>query len=451
MAAAYKRFKVKDKAINLLAPYFLAFYSIISLVSWMPYPYEKIYTLLNTGTPALLFRLVLGGLFVLYMILICAINRKLPPWRYTTLLLLICVYLGVLVLFQDRSYVYDQLQPSIQIGTTDAIKYYLGWAYSAFMAYCLLFVMPIAKTHHKIQYLPFLIAWILMGLVFIGFSVMTERTMYTQLLGWKGENKWTYYVHSFFHDKNPFGAMLFCSFVATLVLAQQLKLWGKIPLWVLAFLYFGETIFIRCSTAVVAEAMVIFVLYFANCFIGMKKRSPTAWVFFSLGMLLLILSGVAVSVPSVYEAHALLLKAHNLIVYPDYSTRVSIWNNFLAHLTEKSALFGWGPLSRFINGTIIEGQPTDRPLEDAYIDVYAAGGIVFLAFYLWVLGKTFGSIWKTLKEKPALFAGILACFIGCLVYGLAESNHYVFSSSSLTFVASFVVAAIPATEAHKGY
>jgi hypothetical protein len=242
---------------------------------------------------------------------------------------------------------------------------------------------------------------------------------------------------------------LFGSFVAAVVLAQQLKLWGKIPLWILAFAFFGETVFIRCSTASLAEAMTIFVLYFGNCVVGMKRRKVAAWVFFGLGMAIIFLGGILVSVPTYYEANALLLKAHNTIITPDYTGRVKIWNDFLAHLSAKSVVFGWGSLSRFINGVLIEGIPADRPLEDAYLDVYAAGGIVLLVFYFWVLGRTLSFVWSIAKAKPFFFVGLFACFVGCLVFGFAESNHYVFSSSSMTFVASFVISAIPITEKYN--
>jgi hypothetical protein len=124
---------------------------------------------------------------------------------------------------------------------------------------------------------------------------------------------------------------------------------------------------------------------------------------------------------------------------------VDIWTNFFATLNMKSTLFGWGPLGKFINGYLIEKTIIERPLEDAFLDVFCAGGIVFLAFYVWVLSHTAKKIWLVRSIDGPLFAALLACFIGCVVFGITEINHFVFSSSSMTFVASFIIAAIPAS------
>ena len=126
---------------------------------------------MNFSDTALRFRIIIGAVFVVYMLLICLVNRKLPPWRYSWLFFFICVYLGILVFVQDKSYIYDPTKDPITIGTRASAKFYLQWAYSVFMAYCLLFVLPMTKTRHKIQFLPFLIFWALIGLVFMIFLI----------------------------------------------------------------------------------------------------------------------------------------------------------------------------------------------------------------------------------------------------------------------------------------
>ena len=438
-------FKVKDKFINRFAPYFLVVYSFVSLISWFRYPSEQLYNLLNQGTSALLFRIVLGVIFTLYMGLICLVNKKLPPWRYTLLFAFICLYLCLLIFIQDKTYVYDPTKDPITVTTTFTAKFYLGWAYSAFMAYCLLFVLPIAKTHRKIQFLPFLIFWAFVGLVFIGYSAATQFDIYKNFSTWRGKDKWEFDVHSFFANKNPFGAALFGSFAACIVLAEQLKLRWRIPLLFLSFVYFVECVFIRCSTAYVSEIAVIVCLYIFRCVQGIKKHPGVAWSFLSLGLLGFVLLALILTVPSIYEANKLLGKLRDVIVSPDYSGRVNIWTNFFDTLNVKSTLFGWGPLGKFINGYLIEKTITERPLEDAFLDVFCAGGIIFLAFYVWVLSHTAKKIWFVRSINGPLFAALLACFIGCVVYGIAEINHFVFSSSSMTFVGSFVIAAIPAS------
>lgn len=435
--------KPRDKFINLLTPYFLVVYSAVSLISWFRYPSEHLYTLLNEGTTALIFRVVLGVIFTLYMGLICLVNKKLPPWRYSILFAFICVYLVLLIFIQDKTYVYDPTKDPITVTTTFTAKFYLGWAYSAFMAYCLLFVLPLSKTHHKIQFLPFLIFWAFIGLVFVGYSVATQFDLYKNLSTWRGNNKWQFDVHSFFNNKNPFGAALFGCFVSCIALGEQSKMKWRIPLLFLAFCYFVECIFIRCSTAYVSEIAVIACLYIFRCIQGIRKHPAVGWTFLSAGFLGFIFLALILTVPSIYEANKLFGKLRDVVVSPDYSGRVTIWKNFFETLDAKSTLFGWGPLGKFINGYLTGNGIVEHPLENAFLDVFCAGGIVFLTFYVWVLSHTAKKIWLVRPINKPLFAGLLACFIGCVVYGVAEINHFVFSSSSMTFVGSFVIAAIP--------
>jgi len=445
MVAQSKVKKPHDKFINVLTPYFLIVYSVVSLLSWFRYPSEEFYNLLNFSDTALRFRIIIGAVFVVYMLLICLVNRKLPPWRYSWLFFFICVYLGILVFVQDKSYIYDPTKDPITIGTRASAKFYLQWAYSVFMAYCLLFVLPMTKTRHKIQFLPFLIFWALIGLVFMGYSVATEFDIYKNLSTWRGENKWLFIVHSFFNNKNSFGAALFGCFVAAVVLAEQCKMKGRIPLLLLVFVYFAECVFIRCSTAYVSEIAVIVTLYIFRCIQSIKKHPGVAWTFLSIGFLAFVFFALTLTVPSFYESNKLLGKLRDVIVSPDYSGRVEIWTNFFETLDAKSVLLGWGPLGKTINGYLIEHTIVECPLEDAFLDVFCAGGLAFLFFYIWVLAHTGKTIWGNRAINRPLFGALLACFIGCIVYGITEINHFVFSSSSMTFVASFVIAAIPAT------
>jgi hypothetical protein len=445
MAVASNLRKPRDKVINLLAPYFLIVYSFVSLISWFRYPSETLYTMLNEGTTALIFRVVLGAAFTLYMGLICLFNKKLPPWRYTLLFAFICLYLILLIFIQDKTYVYDPTKDPITVTTTFTIKFYLGWAYSAFMAYCLLFVLPIAKTQHKIQFLPFLIFWAFVGLVFIGYSVAIEFDFYKNLSPWKGENKWLYIIHSFFSSKNSFGAALFGCFASSILLGEQMNSRRKIPLLFIGLFYFVESIFIRCSTAYVAEIATLACLYLFRCIQGIKKFPKISLSFLSLGFACLTFIALVLNVPSIYESHGTLARLRDVVVTPDYSGRVFIWQKFFFTLTSKSAFFGWGPLGKFINGYLLQKEINEWPLENSFLDVFCAGGIVFLAFYVWVLSHTAKKIWFVRSINKPLFAALLACFIGCVVYGMTEINHFVFSSSSMTFVGSFIIAAIPAS------
>lgn len=439
--------KAKDPFINRFAPYFLAFYSLASIVTWMQYPNEQIYKLLNEGTPALIYRGILGAMFVGYMLLICIINKKLPPWRHTVLFFLVGVYLGILVFTQPRTYVYDADQAAFAVAGVFTAKFYLGWAYSIFMAYCLLFVMPIAKTKRKIPYLPFLIIWILAGLVFMAYSLKTESEVYKQALTFSTENKWITDIHSFFGQKNAFGMAIFGSFAACLLLAQQSKWFVKIPLWLLAVVFFAETGLIHCSTAAVAEVVTAVAFYLVLCFQNLRKHPAVAWSFLSFAFLCCAAMAGILNIPALYESNKYFAKVRDVILYPDYTGRVAIWETFFEKLNDRSVLFGWGSMGRLLNGYFMQHQFLDYSLHNAYIDVYSAGGYVLLLFYFWVLLQTLSSILKIRKLKPSLFAGSLALFVGCLIYGLTEANHFVFSSSSMTFVASFCVAAIPSTVA----
>ena len=220
---------------------------------------------------------------------------------------------------------------------------------------------------------------------------------------------------------------------------------GRIPLFLLAFAYFAECVFIRCSTAYVSEIAVIVTLYIFRCIQNIKKHPGVAWTFLSIGFLAFAFFALILTVPLFYESNKLLGKLRDVIVSPDYSGRVEIWENFFDALDAKSVLLGWGPLGKTINGYLIEHTIVERPLEDAFLDVFCAGGLVFLVFYIWVLVHTGKTIWGNRAINRPLFGALLACFIGCVVYGITEINHFVFSSSSMTFVASFIVAAIPAT------
>jgi hypothetical protein len=435
------------KFINGALPWFLVIYTALVILPWMAHPSESLFTLLNESKFASFYRYGLSGFFIVYMLLIVIANKKLPSIPYTVLFGLMMVYLLLLTFIVPRSLAVtsiNKIDVEYSITFKESFLFYLRYCYALFNCYSLLFILPLAgKPKHFRNLLCYFV--ILFSIICILYSSIAEKDKFLAIFSNEDVNKYTDTMSSFFETKNGFGGVLFGGFLCSLLLAVDYKRgFFKAIFILIGLLFVALTYFIRCDTAFVSCAAVLAVWVFFVLFHLFHKQRVLSIVGLSIICVLFIGGLVAIFQPDIYSKVPFLASLNSDINKAFIYGRLQIvWDPYYSTIDPNTLFFGEGLMGRYSSFMVYYGQVFSFPFHNGYIELFNAGGIVLVSFYLFVVFILLKKLAQIRKTNSYVFGVVLSALFGFMVYALAESITLTIDTSLMSLIPSLIIAIAP--------
>ena len=210
------------------------------------------------------------------------------------------------------------------------------------------------------------------------------------------------------------------------------------------FVFAFFTYLVRCDTAVVSSAVVIIVWVFFSIQKIFKSQKLLRFILSSVFVCAVFAAGISVFSPSIYSTIPFLSKINSNIQAAFVKGRVVIvWNPFFSTLDMQTLFFGEGLIGRYSVFMKMYGAIFSFPFHNGYIEIFDEGGILFSAFYLFIVFVLLKRLWQIRKSNPSMFGTVLAASLGFMVYALAEAFTLTMDTSLMSAVPSFLLALAP--------
>jgi hypothetical protein len=435
------------KFINGALPWSLVIYASLVILPWMAHPSASLFSLLNESSFATLYRYGLSGFFIVYMILICIANKKLPSLPAAVVFGLMMIYLLTLTFIVPKELALtsqNNQEVSYSVTLNESFMFYARYCYALLGCYSLLFIVPMAgkPKHFRNLFCYFIIVFCF---VCIAYSAVAEKERFLDLFSGDPVDKYEGTMSSFFESKNGFGDILFSGFVCALLTASDVKNgFFKGCLIAIAVLFAVLTYGIRCDTATVSCAAVLAFWLLYKLVHLCKKQKILSVVTTALYLAAIAAFVYCLFVPEIYSKVPFLQSINADIQKAFVEGRVKVvWEPFIAVLDNTTVFFGEGLLGRYSIFLELYGLVFSFPLHNGYLEIFDEGGIVFLGFYFFVLFLLFKKLFQIRKTNPAVFGVVLASSLGFLVYGMAEAITLTIDTSLMSLVPSLIIAIAP--------
>lgn len=434
------------KVINNGLPWLLVVYTALLILPWMAHPSESLFATLNDSSFALIYRYGVAALFLVYMILICIANKKLPPWSVSIVFGLVLIYILCLSFIAPRDITIianNKQEISYEVTLKENFFFYARFCFNLLFAYSLLFIVPLAGTPKHFRNLLFYF-FVLFCFVCIGYAIVAEKDKFLLAISDSVDQKYTQTMSSFFESKNGFGNCLFGGFAACLLLfADTKKPWLKGLYVTIALFFMIWTYLVKCDTALLTCAAVgLFWVYYQ--LIHLFKTQKTLSIL-SVSVLSLLFVGafVCVLVPEIYSKVSFLEKIHTSFQSSFITGRVQIWQYYFEELGARDIFFGQGALGRYTIQMRWSDIIQSFPLHNGFVELFNQGGIILLSFYLVVLFLMGRHLSQLRKSNAPVFGVAMAVLIGFAFTSMAEALMLSLDVSLMSLLPSFLVCLAP--------
>lgn len=421
--------------LNRSIPIILSLLLLLTFAPLIAYPSSWFHDQVNgSGLFGILYWTIIALFYCVYAILVFARNHATPPLRYALMFLWVLLYSILVMFLHEKSIVTTDTMGQVinfELSWDYLLVYDLRLLYSLFFAFAFLFVWGYGKKEPRYRtLLPYTV--VLIGLASLVFAFLSGP-----------DPAFTNYPHytSFYDDDEVFSKVMFVSTYCALVLAYEYRNWtrylflGVATLFLVMEGYFALAMAFWCT--LISFALIL--LYFLFDRHNPERKGgnlPFAIIYFAvIGIFVLL-----VLIPSDL-ATALRPRLGAPIV--EVIARCSrLWRSYLDTLSGPQLLWGDGPLGYFrssvMSGSALFQSPGNGPLE-----VYNAGGVVYLLFYLLLIIVAFVDFRKREGSHSFFFSVVVGFTCTFLFYTVFSTERLLFSYSFISFVVAYLFTCYP--------
>ncbi len=436
----------KQASINAFAPVFLVSYFLLLVFPYCTGRIPPLYNLVCVNIVGkVLFRLIPTGYLFTYGALAWITNRSKIRWEW--LFPIVALWIAYLLswVFTPDTYQFVSISWNRSI-TYSSIT--VGWfntaiAFGTLVAESLILllwisVFPDVVRKRKTVFIPMSVIAIFAWLAVL-LSVILEWNLYVSLFN-GGDHKG---LHSFFYQKNEYGAFMFMGTFASAFLCFFAKPKYK---WIYLLSALGLsaiTMLVRCYTALMSESVVVLALIIAVLIQIQKNNKRLAYALIGTVLVAACSILVLIFIPSIREKQPIFRFVYSSLMSleSEIQTRTIIWK----HLPDVAG--GYHLFLGVTDGVsdaklgslqIVNEEAAVAIFHNSYIAYLAIHGLVGLLVYFAIVFKAAKSCfaYKRLSLVGSLF--MLCLLVGYLLQGIAETYVLFLKMSVLTLPLTWV-------------
>ena len=457
---------LKAEKVNSFSIVIILSYYYIGLLSYITAPIKPIYHLFTSGsTVAIVLRALTTALICIYCLLVVIVNQEKVKWKWLIIFIYILLFTLLSTSISPQTYNYMYISSTnygtiywvqASAGTRRLFTMYLSSISDFALAFCFLFILPVAIKNKK-QLLLLTLPIVLIGIGECMYSVVRERSEYIKLFNmidpqYKGYN---INICASFGDKEVWGAfatVAFCSSIVSIFLVgkgNNKYLFLKILLILASSVLYIFSLLSLCKTAIGAQTICLFIVSIYLCFMFRKKNKISFFIYLSLITLFYTSVLLFFTIPAL-RFNSLLVKVYNVIntyvISPIFngvsSGRTEIWTRLINNLRTYNLFFGLskGGVSTYSQVITVEGQSM---VHNGLVYFLASYGIVGFSVYIVLISIVFLRIIKLFRLDFDLSFVLLGLFFAALVFSLSEGEVLIVSGSNPIFVFNILLCVLP--------
>ena len=326
----------------------------------------------------------------------------------------------------------DWVTAVIQISTIHKVFFALDIILIMGFVYIGLFIFP--KRFKNLIFLKYLgFAVFILMFVIIFYSYFAEFDKYVNFIkyllgkGEPGHDLDEYSVISFIIHKNAFGMCMMIGIIFAIINHAIDKKWWY---YLLMAYFYISMIFSYCKTGLLISALIIFVYVLFRLITTFKEHKKRNTIFLSVigGVIfvaIIVLGAAYLSKGKIFGSIYSVIES--LTGGETLDNRMYIWDNTYQLLRD-----GWWIIGRGFgtyNMMILKMNAANGdfvfPAHSAYMATLAEGGILYLLWYLALLGYVGYIVIKTFKHNPTLMLAMVLGALSFIIYSTIEEIHYV--------------------------
>jgi O-antigen ligase len=441
----------RKKLINLLVPWLLGLYFILVFLPWYAHPAFLSSFFGSSTIVYLAYRAILVLFFLSISLFVYFANRPKISTNMVFCFLLGMTYVFLVLILGQSSWHYEgtsligeTVVANVTLGAFEYIKSIASYMFAFVFNFSLFFVLPSALKDKKSILIVFLIV-IASGAISVVYSIAAESSYYIDRI--KGVQRVDRVaISSLFGSKNSWGKLLFGSFVASFISIKLVDGKWKKAFFILLLVAFGFFTFLSaCETALVAEVVVLSVLFFAFLVHGIKTRKKGYVISFVVVSSLFLILAFCFSIDSIRTKIPFSF-IYNKISSTSFDSMVSreeIWYSFFQMLSGYRVLFGYGLIGKYMRMFVGLDREDVLSFHNSAINFYCTGGLILLLIAALIFIYGIYQVIKCYKKDNFLSIVLLSVCVGFFIYSFTEEASVVLSSSGDMAFLSFVFASVP--------
>lgn len=347
---------------------------------------------------------------------------------------------------------YEKVIISYSTGALDIITYYGNLLFSYIFCFALFTTIPlIMKDKARLSILLDLFIVTMLILCFI--SYIKDAKLYYSVLKLNFNQYTNEGISSLFASKNSFGVFLYQGIICSLI-AHHFRQQSKYRfLYLIAVSLFSITlIFTLCKDAIFALAIftIVFLIYLFR-----KKQKRVIdyalilfWVVLSCLILFLI---IALLNQESFKEIPFFKRIYDFMGANPVSGhdnafigRLEIVVVFFLSISGIHYLVGYGhalPSNAYIWSLTYRGEGNEN-LHNTFLHIFGTGGILYFAFYIFMIGYAFYLIFKNRSNDKKIFYLLFGLLASHIFYSLFETSVLFLSGSSATMLFSIILVSL---------